>query len=84
MGSGRGHGFQIGFQVVGSWWAWAVGLISSEAHTTPFTDFGFVVFCVLLKKKKLKNKLNQRKGRWVCGHSVCSVADDGSTMGTCW
>ena len=54
MGSGRGHGFQIGFQVVGSWWAWAVGLISSEAHTTPFTDFGFVVFCVLLKKKKTK------------------------------
>ena len=41
------------------------------------------VLCVV-EKKKLKNKLNQRKGRWVCGHSVCSVADDGSTMGTCW
>ena len=41
-------------------------------------DCGFVVFCVLLRKKKnLKNELNQRKGRWVCGHS-------GSAMGTCW
>ena len=27
MGLGRGHGFQIGFQVVDFRWAWAVGLI---------------------------------------------------------
>ena len=27
MGLGRGRGFQIGFQVMGFWWAWAVGLI---------------------------------------------------------
>ena len=39
---------------------------------------GFVgVLCVVEKKKNLKNELNQRKGRWVCGHT-------GSAMGTCW
>ena len=39
---------------------------------------GLWVFCVLLRKKKnLKNELNQRKGRWVCGHT-------GFAMGTCW
>ena len=27
VGVGRGRGFQIGFQVVGFRWAWAVGLI---------------------------------------------------------
>ena len=27
MGLGRGRGFQIGFQVMGFWWPWAVGLI---------------------------------------------------------
>ena len=25
MGLGRGRGFQIGFQVMGFWWPWAVG-----------------------------------------------------------
>ena len=34
------------------------------------------VLCVV-EKKYLKNELNQRKGRWVCGHT-------GSVMGTCW
>ena len=48
-------------------------------------DCGFVVFCVLLRRKKnLKNELNQREGRWICGHSACSVGDNGSAMGTCW
>ena len=35
------------------------------------------VLCVVEKKKNLKNELNQRKGRWVCGHT-------GFAMGTCW
>ena len=42
------------------------------------------VLCAAENKKNLKNELNQRKGRWVCGHSVCSVAGDESAMGTCW
>ena len=47
-------------------------------------DCGFVVFCVLLRRKKnLKNELNQRKERWVCCHSVYSVVSDWFAIGTC-